>query len=145
MISRGLVAVLWGSCAIDQKRCEEFVRTRFGDDVFEDEHERADRVLEEAIELHQVAYRDNPGEGRHKALVISKKKYDKPIGNIKQEMAGVAFTLMAYAQRQGYLLDDLISDEVHRVLNMPIEHFRAKQLDKVKEGIAISTSLPDCN
>lgn len=94
--------------------------------------ERADRFLEEAIELYQALGGDIARAGQ-----IAKHVYAKPAGKIEQEIGGVGVTLLSVCECVGTSADECESSEFSRVLAKPIEHFRKRHNAKAEAGIAM--------
>lgn len=132
------VDVNWRGYIHDQARAAEWVQSTFGREAFEDEKERAARVVEEAIELGQAV-------NLPKAVVdrISARVYSRPKGNILQEIAGTMHCLMTLAQRYKVRIDDLLKEELARVEALPKHHFRAKQQEKAASGTSIEVNYDD--
>jgi hypothetical protein len=87
----------WKGYGIDQVVVEQWVRTTFGDKMFESKEERAARVLEEAVELYQVF---GPGN-RAKAHKIVDMVFDKKVGELHNELGGLIVTLLAVCGNEG--------------------------------------------
>lgn len=120
-----------------KRRISEWLRTRFGDEVRLNRHERAARVLEEAAELAQAEGVDRAFADRILARVFS-----RPRGNPYQEAAGVAVTLLAWSATTGADLDALALAEVERIERLPVEHFRQKHAEKAAAGTALAGTPP---
>lgn len=105
-------------------------RRTFGERTYNDMRERVARLLEEAVELAQCE--GLPAEDAHRIVDYI---YGRPVGNHYQEVGGVAVTLAAYAAVAGMNLDQAEMEEIRRVLNVPIEKFRAKQAAKAAVGV----------
>ncbi len=100
----------------------------FGD-VALDPEERAKRFAEEAIEVLQAA--DVDRETAHK---IVDRAYDRPKDKLSKEMGAAYLTLCALAAVHGLDLEELLHNEIMRVLSKPREHWRAKHDSKVAAG-----------
>lgn len=103
--------------------------------------ERAERLLEEAIELHQAVNEERPNAkaleaARARAHEIVDHVYSKPPGDVRQEIGGVAITLMAMAQVASVSVADAETDELGRILFTPKETFVARHKRKIESGLA---------
>lgn len=119
-----------------QEQVEEFVSSRFGDDVLADLGERVDRVFEEAAELAQ-------SEGRtadHMARILAY-VYSRDVGAPPQEAAGVAVTLLAYGAAKGLRIRDVEAREIARIMAKPPQHFRMRQAAKAALGVALPPTV----
>lgn len=109
----------WGSeFNAAYKRIVSFIEKVFGSQAANDPLERADRFLEEAIELHQAVYaaRGKAFEGLQRANLIKDFVWVKPPGNEDQELAGAFNTLMSLHNCVSTLhLEDLVLEEVEKV------------------------------
>lgn len=92
-------------------------------------HERAARLVEEAIEVAQAV-----GLGGHRVAKILQRVYDRPAGELRQEIGGCAFTLAALAEAAGLNVEHELQREYERVMSIDPEFFRAKQAAKVAAG-----------
>lgn len=112
-----------------QRLAADWVVRCFGDGAL-DSKERARRVLEEAIELAQA-------EGVAPEFVhhLTTQVYLRPPGEPFQEAGGVAFCLLAYCESVQVLLDDVLGEELQRVLSREPGHFRRRQADKARAGL----------
>jgi len=111
----------------------------FGHKISSDKLERADRLIEEALELVQaVGY----PEERVKALL--QYVYSRPMGEPRQEVGGVMVTLAAFCWSYGIDLDEAAQTELARIWTK-IDAIRAKQAAK-PTGSALPIAVqPDCN
>lgn len=103
----------------------------FGEAVAVDKRERAERFLEEALELAQAC-----GVDVARVSSISRHVYSKPVGEIDQEIGGVGVTLLALAENYGISADMAERNELTRVLRKDPAHFRARQDAKAAAGVA---------
>lgn len=118
-----------------QERAGEWVRKTFGLEILKSKDERAMRVLEEAIELAQATKVD-------KARVINLVHFvfDKPVGDVAQEAAGVGFTLLAWGDSMELDIATLIEEEIDRVDDHRLmEKIRKKHDSKVDAGISMKS------
>jgi hypothetical protein len=116
-----------------QDRAGAWVKKTFGHPIFDSKHERAMRVLEEAIELAQA-------EGVDKAQVkhLVDFVFNKPVGDIAQEAAGVGFTLLAWGASHELDIATLVFEEIDRVDSPEmIAKIRKKHDPKVDAGISM--------
>lgn len=105
-------------------------RRTFGEKTYNDMRERAARLLEEALELAQCL-----GVCEEQAEGLTRYVYGRPVGQLHQEIGGVAVTLAACAGVAGIDVDWAEAEEIRRVLNVPVEKFRAKQAIKASAGV----------
>jgi hypothetical protein len=126
----------WTRYGIDQVVVEQWVRTRFGDKVFESVGERTTRILEEVIELHQAEARDVV-KARADAHALVDRVFGKPAGQPEQEVGGVIVTLLAYCALKGVRLDTLASQEISRITAADPRQFKAKQTAKADLGLSV--------
>jgi hypothetical protein len=94
--------------------------------------QRALRVLEEAIELAQAAKLDEK-------LVhdLVKYVYQRPVGEVEQEVSGVSVTLLAFCCAAGLNADTVEWAEVVRVLSKPREFFTERNAKKNAAGFLV--------
>lgn len=109
----------------------------FGDVVLASRHERAARVLEEAAELAQAEGVDLAHADR-----VLVRVYGRPAGDPRQEGAGVAVTLLAWAAVAEVDLEGVTRAEVDRIEALPVEQLRRKHAEKVSAGIALAGIPP---
>ena len=122
----------WKGYGWDQIEVERLVRATWGDKSFESANERCARVHEEAAELFQSV-----GGTREVAHKIVDMVFDKPIGDTKQEVAGVAFTLLALCANKELRLDEVFAAEITRFKAKDPNVFRDKQKLKAVLGVSI--------
>lgn len=91
--------------------------------------QRGLRLLEEAVEAYQAAGGDE--EMAHKLV---KFVFERPPGEIGQELGGVAVTVLALAAAAGCSADQEECREIHRVLRKPLEEFTARNARKNAAG-----------
>jgi hypothetical protein len=121
-----------------QYRVCGWIRRCFPLAVVYDKLERGDRFLEESLELLQAA--DYPKE-RVAALV--KYVYDRPKGEIPQEVGGVMVTLTALCEAHQVSLDAAAVDEITRIERPEVmERIRMKQASK-PVGSALPGAYPE--
>ena len=120
-----------------QKEIAEWVDRAFGAQCRWSRKERAMRVLEEAIELAQSS-----GITMLECDALSEHVYDRPVGEIRQEAAGVAVTLLAFAEAHHMNLAEVTDEEVKRVLGKDLDELRRKHNQKKAAGISIGGTEP---
>jgi NTP pyrophosphatase (non-canonical NTP hydrolase) len=113
-----------------QKRVSKWVNARFGNACLTDNHERALRVLKEALELAQAA-----GVSPAEIIAVANHVWSRPIGDIRQEHAGVLVSLLASATSNGIDLEDAVVEEIERLWDMPLVEIREKQRWKNRAGV----------
>lgn len=91
---------------------------------------RAMRLVEEALELAQAE-----GIKYDEVMLVAHVVYVRPVGEVHQEIGGVATTLMAYCASRGLSLADCERLEIERIDKKPIEHFRRRQHEKREAGL----------
>lgn len=91
--------------------------------------QRGIRHAEEAIELAQAA--GAPREMVHRLVDYI---YDRPPGDLAQEIGGSGLTLLALAAAAGLSADHEEAREVARVLAKPLEHFTKRNENKNAAG-----------
>lgn len=116
-----------------QRRVKQFVDEAFGPDSVE---QRALRFLEEAIEAFQAA-----SGNQEQGLRLFDYVFNRPVGELSQELGGVGITLLALAETAGLDADAEEQRELRRVLSKPIEHFRARNQAKNDAGFRASALL----
>lgn len=119
-------------------RIAEFQRTAtgwalmcFGKVVVESREERADRVLEETLELMQAA-----GMAKERVLQLVEYVYNRPVGELPQEVGGTLVTLAAFCSAHGLKMEDLARDELVRCMSKTSQ-IRAKHLLKRQAGVSM--------
>lgn len=96
----------------------------FSQEVLDNSNERNFRFLEEAVELVQSA-----NMSKEDVLRIVDYVYDRPVGEIPQEIGGVMVSLIALCNRHGRNLHDDAMTEINRCWQN-IEKIRSKQAAK---------------
>lgn len=112
-----------------QEQIKMWVVTRLGSEAMRC-HERGLRSSEENAELVQAF-----GVTREEAHRIIDRVFNKPVGDIKQELGGAMLTLLACAESAGCNLGMAAQDELDRIFLLPMEKFRSRQDQNVKDGI----------
>lgn len=93
--------------------------------------ERAARLVEEAIECAQAV-----GLPLEMIRKIAIRVYDRPAGELRQEIGGCAFTLATLAEVAGFNAQHELTREFDRVTAIDATYFRAKHAAKVAAGTA---------
>lgn len=119
-----------------QDRVRPWMLTCFNAQIAGDRLERADRFIEEALELVQSG-----GYDKERAHALVEYVYGRPQGDINQEVGGVMVTLAAYCLAFGVNMHTEAERELARI-NQPeiITKIRAKQASKPK-GSALPIAL----
>ena len=123
---------------IGQRVVAEWCAAAFGQDHAASVEQRGLRHVEEAIEASQSA-------GCDRAIVHKLVDYvfDRPPGDLNQEIGGSGLTLLALAAAAGLSADAEEQREVDRVKSKPLEHFAKRNRVKNEAGfIAIRSSEP---
>lgn len=115
-----------------QKQVSDWCADAFGVEHATSIQQRGIRFLEEAIEAYQAT-----GGDRAMAHKLVDFIFDKPTGDLFQELGGVGVTLLALAAAAGLSADGAEHAEVTRVLSKPIEHFRARNAAKDAAGFNV--------
>jgi hypothetical protein len=95
-------------------------------------YERAQRVLEEAVELGQAE-----GLTPERTRAVVDHVYGKPPGDPAQEAGGLGVTLLAYCEARGLSADGEEVREFDRVLSIDPAQFRARHNAKADAGLAV--------
>lgn len=113
-----------------QVKVADWVRQCFGPDALGEKETRNFRFLEEALELVQAG-----GCSREDAHKLVEYVYDRPVGEMGQEVGGVSTTLAALCASQGIDWGYQAGLELRRV-NQPevMEKIRIKQASKMHGG-----------
>ncbi len=95
-------------------------------------HERACRLLEEAIELAQA-------EGVDRQLIELSVAYiyERPPGDLIREGGGVALGLYGWAASRAVTVTTLFNREIRRIEAKSVDHFRARQKVKADAGMSM--------
>lgn len=99
----------------------------FGRDVLIDREERSFRFCEESIELLQAC-----GVSKGDVLKLVDYVYDRPVGDVGQEVGGVMVTLALLCHAAGISLDLASINELRRI-ELIKDKIRAKWLSKPKD------------
>jgi hypothetical protein len=99
---------------------------------------RAERVLEEALELAQAC-----GYPKAKIAGLVDKVYANPPGEIGQEVGGVGISVLALCDTAGISADHCESAEIDRVLSKSVDHFKARLERKLADGVCSEDLLDE--
>lgn len=129
-----------GSRKRTQKAVLDWAVRSFGN-IAKNRDERAARLAEEAIEVAQVE-----GVSEDMIAAIARRVYERPPGELWQEIGGVGITLEALAENVGHSLEGDTEREWQRVLSKSQEWWEKKHAAKVAAGTAnISPTGDDSN
>lgn len=112
-----------------QSRVQPWMMACFGPAISADKVERNHRFLEEALELVQAC-----GCSRDEAMQLVAYVYDRPQGEINQEVGGVMITLAALCLANGFDMHSAGETELARIWTK-IDQIRAKQASKPKGSV----------
>ncbi|WP_052119847.1 hypothetical protein [Inquilinus limosus] len=93
--------------------------------------ERSKRLLEEALELAQAG-----GVPLEEVLHLSAYTYGRPVGQLSQEIGGVAVCLLALGYSANIDVDQVEQDEILRVVSKPDQHWVERHNAKAAKGVA---------
>jgi NTP pyrophosphatase (non-canonical NTP hydrolase) len=120
-------------------RIVSWITRTFGWEIYRNRHERGRRFLEEeVIELNQAI-----GLFHEEALRAVNHVYSRPVGQIEQEMGGVGITLLGLCDAFGLDFEELTERELDRVLALPADYFRKRNVLKAQAGIAMMPTGTD--
>lgn len=133
-----------------QSEVADWMLTCFGEEIAADRIERADRFIEEALELAQTI----PGFTVERARALVEYVFNRPVGERGQEVGGVGVTLAALCNTYDLNIREEWERELARVWTK-VDAIRAKQASKPVGSalpIALSTTseaprgvnCPDC-
>lgn len=112
-----------------QNHVDNWMQKCFGAIIASDRVERNYRFLEEALELTQSC-----GLTKEDAIRLVDYVFDRPVGEIRQEVGGVMVTLAALCNAHGISLANCAEKELARVYEL-IDKIREKQASKkIKSG-----------
>lgn len=119
----------------------DWARRCFGNDHVVNVQVRSIRNLEETAELSQAL-----GVSRETALLTINTVYDRPVGDIDQEIGGTLLTAVVLCEALGKDPEEMLEREVLRVLKKSPEHFAKRNQDKIDLGLdAPAQSSGDSN
>lgn len=107
-----------------QKRVDKWMDACFNEEIKADITERSDRFIEEALEFVQAA-----GYTAARAHALVDYTFNRPQGEVNQEVGGVMVTLAAMCNALGVDIDNAAETELARVW-IKIDTIRAKQARK---------------
>lgn len=107
-----------------QQRVQPWMMACFGAEIAADKLERNDRFIEEALELVQAS-----GYTKDRAHALVEYVFDRPQGDINQEVGGVMVTLAAHCLAHGVDMHAAAETELARIWTK-VEQIRAKQAAK---------------
>ena len=116
-----------------QAMITDWARMAFGEAEATGIPQRGLRLLEEAIEAFQAC-----GGDEAIAHKLVKYVFEHPLGQIGQELGGVAVTVLALAAAAGLSADEEECREIHRVLSKPLREFTERNANKNAAGFRIS-------
>lgn len=111
-----------------QNRIKSWLLACFGSKIAADKTERNHRFLEEALELVQAA-----GCTKSEALQLVDYVFNRPPGDIKQEVGGTMTTLTSLCIAHDVDLEDAAETELARIWAIK-DQIRAKQAAKPKHS-----------
>lgn len=117
-----------------QPRVREWVLACFGEVIADDQVERRQRFLEEALELVQAA-----GAPRSEIVKLMDYVYSRPVGELPQEIGGTMTTLAAFCSAHNLDMHLCGEFELARIWTK-VEAIRKKQATKPK-----NSPLPQTN
>lgn len=121
-----------------QSEVADWMLTCFGEEIAADRIERADRFIEEALELAQTI----PGFTVERARALVEYVFNRPVGERGQEVGGVGVTLAALCNTYDLNIREEWERELARVWTK-VDAIRAKQASKPVGSalpIALSTT-----
>jgi NTP pyrophosphatase (non-canonical NTP hydrolase) len=107
-----------------QSDVKQWVAACMGIEIFRDRRERTFRFTEESLELAQAC-----GASKADVLRLVDYVFDRPIGEIHQEIGGTMITLAALCGAHDESMNDCAKDELRRCWQN-IERIRAKHFSK---------------
>lgn len=121
-----------------QQTVGTWCRVCFGVEVAQDKRIRNFRFLEEALELVQAA-----GCSKEEALQLVDYVYNRPVGELPQELGGVMVTLAAWAEAHNLDMAKCGWLEQHRCEQPEVmEKIRRKQASKIGTSPLPGTGEP---
>lgn len=112
-----------------QTQVSAWITAAFGAEQATSVRQRGVRMLEEAIEAYQAAGCD--GAMAHDLVAYV---FGRPVGELGQELGGVAVGLLGLANAAGLSAEAEEVREVTRVLSKPLEYFAARNAEKNAAG-----------
>lgn len=111
-----------------QDEIDEWMTECFGDVIKKDKTERNARFIEEAIELVQ-----STGATREDVHMLVDYVFNRPIGEVRQEIGGVMVTLAALCNVLDVDIESCYQEETKRIWTK-VEQIREKQKSKPKNS-----------
>lgn len=118
-----------------QARVHDWCVAAFGDNHAKSVQQRGIRLAEEAIEAAQAAQCDR--EMLHRLVDYV---YERPVGEMHQELGGVGITLLALAAATGLSAEGAEQTELERILSKSLSEFAARNQAKNTAGFNVETS-----
>lgn len=115
-----------------QAMITNWARMAFGEAEATGIPQRGLRLLEEAIETFQAC-----GGNEAIAHQLVKHVFERPPGQVGQELGGVAVTVLALAAAAELSADEEECREIHRVLSKPLREFTERNASKNAAGFKI--------
>lgn len=115
-----------------QKQVARWCQAAFGTTHTMSVEQRAIRLLEEAIEAYQAA-----GGKLGMAYQLVDYVFERPKGELGQELGGVGVTLLALANAAGLSADEEEAREVARVLALDLDVVRKRNATKDAAGFTV--------
>jgi hypothetical protein len=112
-------------------RAKTWAETCLGRECLYDFVERSRKSVEEAAEFAQSV-----GLDEATALKIVMYVYSRPVGVPKQELAGCFLTVILSAIALGYDLEQVMNEELDRVMSLNDDGISGKQAQKFRAGIS---------
>lgn len=113
----------------------QWANATFGEATASNTGERIRRFAEESIELVQAA-----GLDKQALNDIIDHVYDKPTGNISQEIGQVGVSLLALSEHLGIQADREERKEFQRISSLSSDHWQARQNAKADKGLALPST-----
>lgn len=125
-----------------QRYAMAWAKAAFGAEQSTSLPQRALRLLEEAVELYQASVHTVGADAaRARAHELVDFVFERPPGEIGQELGGISVCMLVYAEAADLDVDDMEAKELHRVLNKPIEEFTRRNAAKNAAGF-LATPAP---
>lgn len=116
-----------------QKEVHDWCAAAFGDEHARCVPHRGIRMLEEALEAAQAA-----GCNREMVHKLVDYVFDRPSGELSQEIGGLGLTTLALSEAAGISADIEERREFERVKSKPLEHFRNRNQVKNSAGFDVT-------
>ena len=121
-----------------QTAIAEWCVAAFGESHAASIPQRGIRLVEESLEAAQAA-------GCDRAMVhkLVDYVYDRPVGDLFQELGGVSVTLLALAAAAGLSADQAESVEIQRVLSKALAYFTERNAAKNAAGFNVPNVIEE--